>query len=261
MDDGHAVVLADPAVHDAPDHEPPHVVVPVERGGAELEAVPLVEARRRDRGQEGVEERRERALVVAEGALGDALPGVRVEHRELELVLGGVEVDEQVVHLVQHLGGAGVLAVDLVDHDHGDELRLQRLLEHEACLRQGALGGVHEEQHPVDQGEGALHLAAEVGVARRVHDVDLHVPVVDGRVLRHDRDALLALQVDRVHDPLGHVLVGAEDPRLPQHGVHEGGLAVVDVGDDGDVADVRALQHGCTVARAPKVAKPARARA
>jgi hypothetical protein len=52
---------------------------------------------------------------------------------------------------------------------------------------------------------------------------------VDGRVLGHDRDALLALQVDRVHDPLRHVLVGAEDAGLPEHGVDQGGLAVVDV--------------------------------
>src|SRR3990172_4881973 len=81
------------------------------------------------------------------------------------------------------------------------------------------------------------------------HDVDLRVLVVDGRVLRHDGDALLALEVDRVHDPLGNVLVGAEDARLPQHGVHEGGLPVVDVGDDGDVPDILTLLHVVTVAR------------
>ena len=38
------------------------------------------------------------------------------------------------------------------------------------------------------------------------------------------------------------VLVVAEDAALPEHGVHERGLAVVDVGDDGDVAQV--LAHG-----------------
>jgi hypothetical protein len=92
-------------------------------------------------------------------------------------------------------------------------------------------------------------------VARRVHDVDLHVLVVDGRVLRHDGDALLALEVDGVHYPLDHMLVGPEDARLPQHGVHEGGLAVVDVRDDGDVADVRTRLHVFTVAHA--LAKPA----
>ena len=121
------------------------------------------------------------------------------------------------------------------------QVGLERLLEHEARLGQGPLGRVHEQQHAVHQRQRPLDLAAEVGVARRVHDVDLHVLVVDGRVLGHDRDALLALEVDRVHDPLDHVLVGAEDAGLPEHGVDEGGLAVVDVGDDGDIADVGAL--------------------
>ena len=39
-------------------------------------------------------------------------------------------------------------------------------------------------------------------------------------------------------------LVGAEDARLAQHEVDERGLAVVDVGDDGDVADLLACDHG-----------------
>ena len=60
---------------------------------------------------------------------------------------------------------------------------------------------------------------------------------MDGRVLGEDGDAALPLQVVRVHDALGDSLVGAEDAALAEHGVDEGGLAVVDVGDDGDVAD------------------------
>ena len=60
--------------------------------------------------------------------------------------------------------------------------------------------------------------------------------IVDGRVLGQNRDAALALELVRVHDPLGHALVGPEDAALMQQGVHQRGLAVVDVGDDGDVA-------------------------
>ena len=39
------------------------------------------------------------------------------------------------------------------------------------------------------------------------------------------------------------LLVGAEDAALVQHGVDQRGLAVVDVGDDGDVADVVAARR------------------
>jgi hypothetical protein len=237
------VVLAHPAVDDAADDQPSHVVVPVERGGPELEPVPLVELGGGDRLEQGLEERGQGLGLVGERPLGDALARVGVEHRELELLHRRVQIDEEVVDLVEHLGGAGVLAVDLVDDHHRGEPGLERLLQHEAGLGQRPLRRIHQQQHPVHEGQGPLDLAPEVGVAGRVHDIDLHALVVDGRVLGHDRDALLTLQVDRVHHPLGHVLVGAEDAGLPQHGVHEGSLAVVDVSDDRDVTDIGALRH------------------
>jgi len=78
-------------------------------------------------------------------------------------------------------------------------------------------------------------------VPRRVHDVDLDAAVAHGRVLRHDGDAALALQVHRVHHALAHVLVRAERARLPEHRVHQRRLAVIDVRDDRDVAYVLSL--------------------
>ena len=92
-------------------------------------------------------------------------------------MLVGVEVEEQLLHLVHDLGDAGVAAVDLVHHEDHGQARLERLAQHEAGLRQRALAGVDEQQHAVDHGEAALDLAAEVGVAGRVDDVDLHVAV------------------------------------------------------------------------------------
>ena len=84
----------------------------------------------------------------------------------------------------------------------------------------------------------ALDLAAEVGVAGRVDDVDARPLPGDGGVLGEDGDAALALEVVRVHRAVGDHLAAAELPRLAQEAVDQRGLAVVDVGDDGDVADV-----------------------
>jgi hypothetical protein len=97
-------------------------------------------------------------------------------------------------------------------------------------------------------------------VARRVDDVELDVAVADRRVLGEDRDALLALEIHRVHDALIDVLVGAERSRLPEHGVDERRLAVVDVGDDRDVAQVLAGDGHASEARRP-LREPGLARA
>ena len=172
--------------------------------------------------------------------------GVGVDDREVDLLGVGVEVDEELVDLLDDLGDAGVGAVDLVDDEDHRQLRLQRLAQDEAGLGQRPLGGVDQEQHPVDHRQGALDLAAEVGVAGGVDDVELDVAAVDRGVLGEDRDPLLLLQVHRVHHPLGDVLALAEGAGLPEHGVDQRRLAVVDVGDDRDISEVCSAVHGAS---------------
>ena len=237
-DDRDPVVGAERAVGDAADDEPADVVVPVQAGRAELEAHGGVVPGRGHRREQGLEQGLEGATGLVEAAGGGAAPGVGVDHREVQLALVGLEVDEQIVDLVEHLYGPRVRAVDLVDHDDRREPRLQRLPQHEPGLGQRPLRGVDQEEDAVDQGQRPLDLAAEVGVAGGVDDVDLHPAIGDRGVLGHDRDALLPLEVDGVHDPLGDGLVRAEDAALPEHGVDQGGLPVVHVRDDGDIAEI-----------------------
>ena len=122
--------------------------------------------------------------------------------------------------------------------DHRLEAVLERVLEHEARLRHCALERVDDEQAAVGHLQDALDLAAEVSVARGVDDVDLGVVVADRDVLREDGDAAFPLLVVGVEDPLCDLLVVSEDVCGLQQPVHERRLAVVDVGDDRDVADV-----------------------
>ena len=76
------------------------------------------------------------------------------------------------MRLFLDLGDAGVGAVGLVDQQDDGKLRLERLAQHEAGLRQRALARVDEQDDAVDHRQAALDLAAEVGVAGGVDDVD-----------------------------------------------------------------------------------------
>ena len=176
---------------------------------------------------------------------GVAVDRAGVDDGEVELGVVGAELEHELEDLVDDLVRTGARTVDLVDDDHRLEAVLERVLEHEAGLRHRALEGVDDEQAAVGHLQDALDLAAEVGVARRVDDVDLGVVVADGDVLREDGDAALALLVVGVENTLRDLLVVSEDVRGLQEPVHERGLAVVDVGDDGDVADV-VLTHDVT---------------
>ena len=60
---------------------------------------------------------------------------------------------------------------------------------------------------------------------------------MDRRVLGQDGNPALFFELVRVHDALDDCLVAAVGAGLAEECVNQGGLAVVDVGDDGDVAD------------------------
>ncbi len=120
----------------------------------------------------------------------------------------------------------------------GLQPHLERLGDDELGLRQRPLGGIDQHQGAVHHIEDALDLAAEIGVARRIDDIDAGVvPDQRGR-LGEDGDAALALEVVGIHAAFGDALVLAERARLLQKPVDQGGFAMVDVGDNGDVAKI-----------------------
>src|SRR5215471_15872971 len=227
----------DRAVEDAADGQPAHVIVVIEIGHQHLQRRVFGPVRRRNGSDYLLEQRPQVAAFVIEFVFRDAVARDRVKDREFDLFVVGVEVDEQVENLVDHLRHARVLAVYLVDDDDGFELLFERFRQNVARLRQRPFRSVYEQQRPVDHRQHPLDLAAEIGVARRVEDVDLVIAVAHRSVFGHDRDAALALQVHRIHDALDDAFIGAEQARLLEHRIYERGLAVVDVRDDGDVAN------------------------
>ena len=121
-------------------------------------------------------------------------------------------------------------------------VELQRALEYKPRLRHGPLKSVHEQQHAVDHFQNALHLAAEIGMPRRIDDVDLDVLVLYRRVFCKYGDSPFAFKVVGVHDPVRHDLVIAENTALLEHFVDKRRLPVVYVSNDGYIAQIFPFQ-------------------
>ena len=179
-------------------------------------------------------------LGVQRGCPGS---GIDVDNWEINLSFGGLKVEEKFVSFIHYLGQAGIGTVDLVDNEYDRQSGFQGLPEHEPSLWPGALSCVHQQNDSVDHIQGSFHLATKVGVAGGVHDVDLHVVAMYRCVLGEDGDALLAFKVHGVHDPIGNCFVGSKGTGLPEEGIDEGCLAVVHVGDDGNVSEVETAGH------------------
>ena len=73
-------------------------------------------------------------------------------------------------------------------------------------------------------------------MAGRVDDVDVGALPGHGTIFGQDGDAPLFFNRVVVHHGIDYLLVLGKSAGLPQQLVDHGGLAMVDVGDDGDVS-------------------------
>ena len=179
--------------------------------------------------------------------LGDAGP-----------VLGAREDDllardrQHVLQLVHDRLGVRRRQVDLVEDRDQREVLAQGEVDVGERLRLDALGRVDDEDRALAGLQAVADLVGEVDVAGRVDEVqavDQAVPrgVLEPRRAGLDRDALLALEVHRIEDLARHL------PRVDRVGhleqaIGERGLAVIDVGDDREVAQaVLGDGHGAGV--------------
>jgi hypothetical protein len=154
---------------------------------------------------------------------------------------------DQVHDLLGPALGFGAGEVDLVEHREDFEPGVHGEEEIGEGLRLDALRGVDHEDRALACRERAGDLVSEVHVPGRVDQVQLVVDAV-ARGVAHphrvqlDRDPALALEIHRVEQLLPHQALLDGVGRLDET-IRQRRLAVIDVGDDAEVADA-GLGHG-----------------
>ncbi len=73
-------------------------------------------------------------------------------------------------------------------------------------------------------------------MARCIDDIDVHALEFDCAILRQNGDPAFLFQVVVVHDAFSDLLVSGERTCLRQQFIDQGSFAVIDVGDNGDIA-------------------------
>ena len=173
-----------------------------------------------------------------------------LQHRlDVGAVLGRDEDDllardgQHVLELLDDDVRLGRGQVDLVEDGDDDEALRQRQVDVGQGLGLDALRGVDHEDGALAGLQAAADLVGEVDVAGRVDEVEPVAQAIAGDVLqahgaRLDGDALLALEVHAVEDLADHLAL-VEGVGELQETVGQRRLAVVDVGDDREVAQAR----------------------
>src|SRR5712672_11020 len=183
----------DGAVENATDGNTAKKIAVIEIHHLDLQDAFRIAGRRGDGFDDSLEERQEIFRVVADFAMGHAVACVGVDDGEIELVFGGVEIDEEIVDFVEHFLGASVGAINFVEHDDWRKLGGKGLLQNIASLRQRAFAGVNQDNYAIDHAQRTLDFAAEIAVAGRVNDIDFGVVKKESGILGEDGDAALAL--------------------------------------------------------------------
>src|SRR5262249_33682635 len=142
--------------------------------------------------------------------------------------------------------GIGAGQIDLVQHRDDGVVVLQGEVDVRHGLRLHALRGIDHQDGALAGRQAARDLVREVHVAGRVDQVQHVVLAVTGTIgepdrARLDRDSPLALEVHVVEKLRRHLALRHRARTLEQ-AVGESRLAVVDVRDDREVADVRGVQ-------------------
>ena len=151
------------------------------------------------------------------------------------------------LHLFLRALGLGRREVDLVDDGDDLEMVVDREMGVRKRLRLDALARIDDEQRALAGGKRPAHLIAEVNVTGRVDEVeDVVLAVLRAVVEAHrvllDGDAPLLLELHGVQNLRAH-FAGGERARGLEQAVGQRRLAVVDVGDDREVSDLRELSH------------------
>ena len=239
----HRAVGLDLATLDPTDTDDAQVAVVIQRGDLHLERAVGVHIRVVHLVDDGLQQRRHVVSQIVCFQASDTVKGGGIDHREVQLLIGGSQVVEQVEHLIHYPVRTGARAVDLVDHHDRLEAGSEGFLGHEAGLGHGAVYRVYQQQYGIHHGHHPLYFTAKVGVSGGVHDVDAVIVPLNSGVLGEDGDATLLLQIVGIHHPLDVASAISQGAGLLQQLVHQGGFAVVNVGDNGNIA--QAFNHEC----------------
>ena len=164
-------------------------------------------------------------------------PPARYRRYDLEhqVVGRGGEVHEQVLDLVEHLLGAGVGPVDLVEHHHRRQVTGQRLGQHVAGLGQQPSAASTRGRTPSTMARPrstSPPKSAWPEVSTRLIFTCLASgQVIEAALARMVTPRSRSWSLESMARSTRPRLVGVEHARGAEHGVHQRGLAVVDVGD------------------------------
>ena len=230
----------DRAVVDTANHDATQKIAVVQGGDLKLEGLFRIANGGWDVAKNGLKERLHVFAFCLHVWLGVASHAATKEVGEITLVVVGTEFEEKIQNLVDSDFGIDPGPVNFVNENNGAQTLFQSLLQNEAGLGHGAFVGIHNQKTAIHHAEHPLDFPTEVGVARGINNIDSNPVVINGGILRKNGNSAFALEIIGIEHTSGDSFPFTKDARLVQEGINQGGFAVVNVGNDRNIANRRA---------------------
>ena len=155
-----------------------------------------------------------------------------------KLLLVSIQINKEFQYFIDDFLRSCFRTVDFIDAHDNRQFQFQSLAQYELGLWHGTFKCIYYQNYTIYHLENTLYLAAEVGMSRCVDDIDLGIFIIYGGVLGEDGNTTFAFDVVGVHDTFRNFLILTEYTTLLQQFIHKCRLAMIDMGNDRDIADV-----------------------
>ena len=155
---------------------------------------------------------------------------------------------DDILDLVADPLGIGGRQVNLIDDGEDLQTVIYCQIAVGKGLRFDALGGIDNENSALTGGQRPADLIVEIDMAGGINEIEVIGFAVIGFIIQRDGagldgDTALPLQLHIIQDLIFHITLGNRFGGF-QDAVGEGALAVIDMGDDAEIADVVLIAHG-----------------
>ncbi len=150
----------------------------------------------------------------------------------------GTEFVEQIKNLVDYPVRTCAFAVNFIDDHNWIKTTGKGFLRDKARLRHRAIDGINQQENAIHHRQHTFNFTAEVGMPGGINDIDVIVFPVDGGVFGENGNTTLALLIIGIHYPFDLFAAGLQRTGLLQEFINQCGLAMIDVRDNGDIANI-----------------------
>ena len=173
------LVWAHTATDNTADGDFTYIVIIVQGRNHELERAINIAFRARAIFNNAFKERFQVIAVIVHRIFSNPVAAIRIDDREIQLVIVSFQFHEQFQYFIFYFGNAGIGFINFIDDDNRLQFLFQSLAQYIFRLRHRAFKSIYQKQNAINHVEDTFYFATEISMPRSIDYVDFYAIVHD----------------------------------------------------------------------------------